>query len=324
MEALPRGRMASRHYDLEVRLNKPYSKEEVFGTISSVHGVGRVESWDLEPIAAYRPNGLDIVRTYPDGGHGSFMLRSAPPESVMLESPVMSGRWLRTDDADGVALNQLVTIFFPGVKVGDRVSLTNGDRGASFRVVGIVRQIMTPAAAYVTPQAFAEAMGLPSQATNAVRVVMDAHDAGTVDSLTGEIGAALEAKGIGVKLFSTEDPARGSERRPRLHLHLLAHRHGGGRAIGATSHKVSRNVIAEGILIGLMSWFIAVALSLLPSLAIDALIGGMFSRVPLTLIVSPAALLIWLLVVTLGSLAASGYPAWQASRLTVRETLAYV
>lgn len=73
-----------------------------------------------------------------------------------------------------------------------------------------------------------------------------------------------------------------------------------------------------------MSWFIAVALSLLPSLAIDALIGGMFSRVPLTLIVSPAALLIWLLVVTLGSLAASGYPAWQASRLTVRETLAYV
>jgi len=96
------------------------------------------------------------------------------------------------------------------------------------------------------------------------------------------------------------------------------------RAIGAKSHAVLRNVISEGVFIGLMSWFIAVALSLPPSLIVDNLIGGLFSRVPLTLIVSPVGLVGWLLVVALGSIAASAYPAWQASSLTVRETLSYV
>jgi putative ABC transport system permease protein len=85
-----------------------------------------------------------------------------------------------------------------------------------------------------------------------------------------------------------------------------------------------RNVISEGLFIGLMSWFISVALSLPPSLAIDGLIGGLFSRVPLTLVVSPMGLGVWLMVVVFGSIAASAYPAWQASRLTVRETLNYV
>jgi putative ABC transport system permease protein len=42
------------------------------------------------------------------------------------------------------------------------------------------------------------------------------------------------------------------------------------------------------------------------------------------LILSPLAIFLWLLVIVIGSIAASAYPAWQASRLTVRETLSYV
>jgi putative ABC transport system permease protein len=109
----------------------------------------------------YRPDGLDIVRTYPDGGHGSFMLRSAPPESTILESPILSGRWLQAGDTDGIALNQLAAVFCPNVKVGDVIRLMVNGRTASFRVVGLVRQIMTPAMAYVTPATFASAAGIP-------------------------------------------------------------------------------------------------------------------------------------------------------------------
>jgi putative ABC transport system permease protein len=96
------------------------------------------------------------------------------------------------------------------------------------------------------------------------------------------------------------------------------------RAIGATSHTLLRNIISEGIFIGLMSWFIALALSIIPTMAVDILIGGMFSGVPLTLVVSPVSLGVWLLVVVFGSVAASALPAGQAARLTVRETLSYI
>jgi putative ABC transport system permease protein len=33
---------------------------------------------------------------------------------------------------------------------------------------------------------------------------------------------------------------------------------------------------------------------------------------------------VWFLVIAFGSIAASAYPAWRASRLTVRETLDYI
>ena len=44
----------------------------------------------------------------------------------------------------------------------------------------------------------------------------------------------------------------------------------------------------------------------------------------LTLVISPVGLAVWFVVLVVGSITASAYPAQQASRLTVRETLAYV
>jgi len=73
-----------------------------------------------------------------------------------------------------------------------------------------------------------------------------------------------------------------------------------------------------------MSWVIALPLSIPLSLGIGYLIGMMSFRSPLPLIVSPMGLVIWLSVIVVGSIAASAYPAQQASRLTVRETLAYM
>ncbi len=340
---------ANRRYDLEIRLNSPQSEDKIFSIINSIPGVQQVESWNFVPVAVYRPDGLDIVRTYPDGGHGSFLLRSAPPDRNMLVSPVMSGRWLQSDDTNGVVLNQMAAAFFPDAKIGDTIRLTVNGRTASFRLVGIVRQVMTPAAAYVIPNTFVTATGIES--TNGVRVVMTEHDADTVNAVTGTIAHALDAQNVSVQVLIPKTLLEGaSDGHVYIFIYSLifmavvmavvgalglmssmgtsvverTREFGIMRAIGAKSHTILRNVISEGLVIGLMSWFIAVVLSIPPTLIVDNLIGGMFSRVPLTLIVSPMSLGIWLLVIVFGSVAASAYPAWQASRLTIRETLAYV
>jgi len=85
-----------------------------------------------------------------------------------------------------------------------------------------------------------------------------------------------------------------------------------------------RNVISEGIFIGLLSWVIALPISAPLSYGIDYLVGMLSFRSPLPLIISPVGLGIWLVVILIGSIAASAYPAKQASQLTIRETLAYV
>jgi putative ABC transport system permease protein len=53
-------------------------------------------------------------------------------------------------------------------------------------------------------------------------------------------------------------------------------------------------------------------------------LGTLAFRSPLPLIIAPMGLSVWLIVIVIGSIAASAYPAQQASRLTIRETLAYL
>ncbi len=340
---------ADRRYDLEIRLNRPQPEGNVLAIIRAVPGVEKVESWDIDPAAANRPDGLEIARTYPDRGHGSFTLRSVPPESRMIELTLLGGRWIQPGDSDAVVLNHMALALFPGVKVGDNIHIGIHGRESGFHVVGIAREIVTPAAAYTSPEGFNRALGRSGR-TNAVRVVMTGHDEKTIGAVKREIERALAREKIGVKVDISETRL---DRALSGHVYILifalilmsvimavvgvlglmsamgtsvverTREYGVMRAIGGRSGTVMRNVVSEGVFIGMMSWCIAIVLSLPLSAGVGRLVGTLAFRFPLPLVLSPAAVFIWLTVIFLGSMAASAYPAWRASQLTVRETLAY-
>jgi len=95
------------------------------------------------------------------------------------------------------------------------------------------------------------------------------------------------------------------------------------RAIGATPRIVWLMVIAEGLVIGVLSWAIAVLFAWPVSKFVgDSLISMMF-RSGLDFTFEPLGLVIWLAVSIALSAVASFVPAWRASRATVREALAY-
>ncbi len=95
------------------------------------------------------------------------------------------------------------------------------------------------------------------------------------------------------------------------------------RAIGATPKKIRNLIVWEGLFIGALSIFIAVALSLILSTYIGRLIGNMAFRTPLSLTVSILALGVWVLIIVIGSYIATLYPARRANKITTREALAY-
>ncbi|MBI2331137.1 MAG: hypothetical protein HYU84_03015 [Chloroflexi bacterium] len=165
---------ADRHYDLEIRFNSPMPAEQIDSILANVSGVEKSESWSLTPAALNRPDALEIVRTYPDGGHGSFTLRSIPFGSEFIETPLLAGRWLEADDTNAVVLNQNAAALFPAAKMGDEIQLLIEGQPKTFRLVGVIRQILSPSTAYVLPQTFASVTGQPLEMTNAVRVVMPA------------------------------------------------------------------------------------------------------------------------------------------------------
>jgi len=340
-----------RHYDLEIRFNAPQSEAQIDSILATIPEVQKIEAWNLNPAALVRPDGLDIVRTYPDGGHGSFTLRSMPPESKMIEAPLLAGRYLQSDDVDAVVLNQMSAAFFPNAQVGDTIRLTVNGQTATFKLVGVIKQILTPATAYVTPNTFAAATGQPVAMTNSVRIVLSGHDAQNISAASGAVENALAAQNISMKVVITETMLEGAT---SGHVYIFIYslilisavmaavgvlglmssmstsviertrEFGIMRAIGAKSNTILRNVISEGIFIGLMSWVFAVPLSLPLSWGVGYLVGMLSFRTALPLILSPWALFGWLVLVALGAVFASFFPARQASRLTIRETLAYV
>ena len=82
-------------------------------------------------------------------------------------------------------------------------------------------------------------------------------------------------------------------------------------------------IAGAGLAIGLVSVPVALLLSLPLSAVVGSVIGSLSFRVPLELTVSPVALLVWVALITAGSLLAGWFPARNASRLPPREALAY-
>ncbi|HEX3046154.1 MAG TPA: FtsX-like permease family protein [Bacillota bacterium] len=341
---------SKRHYDLEIRLNRPMPAPELFRRIARINGVQKVESWSLAPAAVGRPDGLDIIRTYPDGGHGSLSIRSMPYGSRMVQTPLISGRRLKREETGVVVLNHMAVSFYPQANLGDSIHLTVDGKPVTLRIVGIVREMLTQATAYVTPETFQQIVGQTGQ-TNCLRTALKTNRSHLLTEITREIDGILEQTNTSIQL---EIPVARLDVALNGHVYLFifalmfmaavmavvgalglmstmgnnvverTREFGVMRAIGGRSATIYRNIISEGIFIGLISFLLAVIISAPLSLVIGRLIGNLSFKLPLPLVISPMAVFIWLGIVIAGSLAASLYPARKASQLTVRETLNYI
>jgi putative ABC transport system permease protein len=334
-----------RHFDLELGLLQPAALERVVTLITAVPGVNHVEPWDVSRTSIASNDGLNLARRYPDGAHGGFALRAAPPDTKLVAHSMLEGRWLQAQDGDVVVINTLArAIAFRDVRVGDWVTLSVDHRPLKLKVVGITRELLTPGAAYVTPNTFARATHTGGL-TNALRIVLA--DRERTEAVSRSIVQALEREHIGVKEVITAKrfaTAQGG------HVYVLVfalgfiaammamvgllglasalgtaviertREFGVMRAIGARSAAVIRSVLGEGALIALLSWIIALALSLPLSARVAGVLASISTQ-ELSLQLSPSGAVLWLCVVLLGSLVVSLYPGKRASELTVRQTL---
>ncbi|MEI7768602.1 MAG: FtsX-like permease family protein, partial [Chloroflexales bacterium] len=207
----------------------------------------------------------------------------------------------------------------------------------------------SPATAYVVDSAFARAQGTQGQ-TNALRVAFASQDPALRGETMRAVERALAESHIGVSAVITDAELRlaidGHIAILIVVLLLLAvvmatvgllgltatlstsvvertREFGVLQTIGGTPGTVLQIVISEGVIIGVLSWALALVGALPLSLLVGAVIGNLAFRITLPLAYSLPAVLIWLVLVIGGAALASAAPAWRASRMTIRETLAY-
>jgi putative ABC transport system permease protein len=95
------------------------------------------------------------------------------------------------------------------------------------------------------------------------------------------------------------------------------------RAIGASNMDIQSIVIVEGMVIGIVSWAISIIVSIPITNVLCYGVGVAILTAPMPAVYGVSGIIAWLIfTLVLGTLA-SALPARRASKLTVRDTLAY-
>ncbi len=95
------------------------------------------------------------------------------------------------------------------------------------------------------------------------------------------------------------------------------------RAVGARSGTIMGMFVMEGVLQGVLSWLIAVPISFLISQPLANALGQTMFNATLDYQYNYSAVVIWLVIVLVISTLASILPARNATRISVRASLAY-
>lgn len=278
------------------------------------------------------------------------MLLYAPPVPADLLHPkILEGRWLRSDDRNAVVFSTGAYNVEPDVKVGQRIVLKVDGKEVPFTVVGTSLGFGMASFVYAGYDDIARITEDIGHASS-LMVVTGSRDRVALNEAATSLENHLRAQGIRVSSIQVVSDETAGMRLGfsviialcMLMAALLAAVGGMGlmgtvginvlertreigvmRAIGAGNAAVARVFIVEAILIGLISWLFSALLALPVSGLLSRALGMAFLGSPLSFRFSPAGVVIWLAVVVLLSTAASFVPARNASRLTVREVLAY-
>jgi len=326
-------------FDVWVGFDRSYRVARLVEVTERVPGVIRAEVWD------YRGAMLSLA----DGEERQIYLRGLPPDSAMFNPRIVSGRWLLPDDDHAIVLNSKIG-FDESIQVGDQIKLTIGGRESVWTVVGLILNINNNQRECLAPfDALAREVGNVNRGAS-VQVMSEQHDAESQQTLIGDLRDAYSAHGIETSRFGSAGQVREQNRSQfdiltylMLSMAILAavvgsfglmgimsinvvergREIGVMRAIGATSSAIAGIFVGEGMLLGVLSWLLAVPLSYPGARAFSNVVGDTLIELPLDFSYSVCAVVLWLAAVIVLSALASLWPALRATQVSVREALAY-
>jgi len=325
-------------HDFSVQLRSPAPMDSVERLVGGVAGVKEVEAWAAARGSVPRGEGVD---------GNAFVITGPAPNSRLLHYEVARGRWLAAGDGRVLVVSAALLRAEPSLQVGGQATLTVGGQEGVWEVVGVVEGALG-AMAWAPREAVA-ALATNGLATRLVVATDSGDDASAVMRIQS-VRSALEDAGIGVastQLIAevrrvTEDHllmvvdflaamawlmmlVGGLGLASTMGLAVLERTREIGvlRAIGASHGAILSLVQLEGATIALLSWAVALPLSVPISAALGVAFGRIMLPVPLMLLPNAQGVWLWLGVAVVGSVVASAWPARRATRVTTAAALAY-
>ncbi|MCJ7433106.1 MAG: ABC transporter permease [Anaerolineales bacterium] len=328
--------------DMMLTLDRTYRADKVQLEALSVPGVTKTDVWIQLPTRRVRPDDSETGMIY-------MFAPTVGPESLIRSPTIAEGRWLVPDDDNAVVVPSAFLQDEPDLKLGGDIVLKIYGKEHTFKIVGTYVGMAFAPMVYAKYDYMTRITNRVGEA-DALMVTMQFHDPAYVDAATGALEKHFERVGVRVSMVATINNERteaeasfdaivalllvmaillalvgGLGLMGTMSINVLERTREIGvlRAIGASNRSVASVFILEGVVIGLMSWLMGALLAIPMSQGLNQALGQAVMGVPLTYSYSMPGLWLWLVVVIVLSILASFIPARNASRLTVREVLAY-
>ena len=327
--------------DVSLDFDQPYRLREIEQIAMQVDGIQRVEGWQFISGELLDENGevFENINVF------------GPPADSDLVDPIMvAGRWIRTEDVRKLAVSEGALEYFPDLVPGDMLNLKIEGREEVWEVIGIFQFVDREGVLAYAPYQYVSQMNNLANRSFSFRLVTAQHDRSYQNAKAEELDKYFRDQGFKVRVAQAGRASLDSavESLDTLVVFLLimailtaivgsmgltgtmgmnvlerTREIGIMRAIGADDRAVMRTVIAEGMVIGIISFVLAVILSIPFTYLLSTIVSLAVFQSPIDVVFTYTGYAIWLGLVLALSIIASILPARNAARLTIREVLAY-
>lgn len=334
-------RIDSLAYDIQLTFDHPQEIGKVNEVINKTEGIVRAEAW----------SGTSTACIYSDGTQSNSFSIIVPPDdtSLMTSPPMYAGRWMEQQDENVIVINQRLLSNEPDVKIGDKIRLIINRTYQDFKIIGISKELVGMPFAYARTDSIYELNGGKDYTVNLVAAI-NKSDGYTQSDVAKSLEENFSNQGMNIRsLIKKEDNRKAIQD----HLLLIAtfliimsllvvlvgglglattvsinvmertREIGIMQATGASTHTITGIIVAEGIIMGVISWFISMVLSGALSRFVTYRFGMLFFGSPLEYKLSVPGLIIWLVMIVFLAGLASLLPSRKAINMPVIEALSY-
>jgi putative ABC transport system permease protein len=337
------------NYQVTLQFEEPLRTQRVEGLAASLPEIKAVETW-LVTAGKGRP----VEQTEDAVTDPRLDIFGLPGGTGMYRPDLVAGRWLDTHNGRQAVITQRLAAS-AGWRIGDLVTLSglNGQE-SDWQIIGITYDPLARSAAFVPLEQLQREWGQMGLA-NTLWIQTAPKDAASLTAIAARLTELYEVRGLDVAPGSAfryttiteivEETTGGYSLiitllaimaviiavvggvglSGVLSLSVLERRREVGvmRSIGASDRRVISLFVGEGILLGWLSWLIALPLSIPAAYLLTTQGLSLALNQQLAYRFSPEGPLAWLAIITLLSVLASALPARSAARVSVRESLAY-
>ncbi len=319
--------------------------DKLSAAISSHPDVNLIEVWTWQQAKVRKLGVSGSSNDY------TIQLRGGPDGAQTLHATLVAGRLLENNDGRAIVMNQKLAADM-GVQLGDQIELDyGGNRKSTWTIVGLVfdigvgggqntafaRQELLNADIHQAGRGTVALIKTNSntRATqDAVKKYMENYFAqqkidvilasGQKENeelsgvIWGLVGGLLQTMTLLVAIVGSIGLSG------TLSINVMERKREIGvmRAVGASSNDIAFIFMGEGLMLGILSWLLAIPLSMIGAQYFVQVLGDAL-KFPFFYIYSYEGVAWWLAIIVVLSLVASWLPARSATQISVQQSLAY-